>query len=162
MSDHLESDLRAITLDASDNAPPKTLRLEEMFTRVQAWGDAHRSRLHQPDEDSPSSTRPSSPTHEPRQPYPLPMPLEQQTLGVSPIAGIIAYPELLPLVVGHFEHPRELAVLCRVSRDVQHLAQKKLYERIWIRPWEEGCRLKVRLQVAMTHLARSPLPDLVE
>lgn len=55
----------------------------------------------------------------------------------------MAYPELLPLVLRHFEHPRELAVLCRVNQDFRYLAQKKLYHRIWIRPWEEGCRLKV-------------------
>lgn len=150
MSDNLDTDLRAITLNASDNAPPKTLRLDEMFARVQRWGEARREL---DGDQSPASTRPSSPSWEPRLPFPLPKPLRDGEM--SALGGLMAYPELLPLVVRHFDHPRELAILCRVHPDFRSLAQKKLYHRIWVRPWEDGCRLKVRMSfISLTQLVR--------
>ena len=148
MSDNIVPDLSAITLNATDNPPPRTLRLEEMFTRVERWGEARRA-ARIDDTPTAASTRPSSPAHGIRQPFPLPLPHDAD--GPSSLSRIVEYPELLPLILRHFEQPKELAILCRVNSDFRYLAQKKLYERVWLRPWEEGCRLKVSNLPCLAH-----------
>ena len=118
----LTSDLRAIRLDATDGPKLKPLRLDEMFLRA--------SRLSTPSPMS-APVRAQSP---PRRAtvYPLPKPLAEDK--PSPLAGLFDYPELLPGVLGCFESPRDLAVLCRVSRGFERVARKRLYESVWVRP----------------------------
>jgi hypothetical protein len=120
----IDEELRHIQLDNGPRLQP--LGLDRMISRVHQWAESH------PSTSSTSSTiRAPSPIRR-RAVYPLPRPQE----GVSPLGGIFDYPELLPLVLMHFEHPRELAVLARVCRSWCKLARRKLYDHIWVRPCE--------------------------
>lgn len=134
-----------------DNEPRRPLGLDKMFTRVEKWGLANAS---------PSTSQPTRGSSPPRRHHVLPLPRPRE--GVSPLGGIFDYPELLPLVLGHFDHPRELAVLARVCRSWCKIARRKLYESIWVRPCaslsqgradrigEDGCHTKfVRLFEAL-------------
>jgi hypothetical protein len=76
------------------------------------------------------------------------MPLEGTT--ISPLAGLFEYPELIPHVLAEFEQPKDLAVLCRVSKAFDWLVRRRLYEHIWIRPWEENCHYKVSRGVELS------------
>jgi len=97
--------------------------LDKMFTRAHEWGLAH---------PTPSSSQPTRAPSPPRRKAVYPLPKARD--GVSPLGGLFDYPELLPLVLRHFDHPRELAVLARVCRSWCKIARRKLYEKIWIRP----------------------------
>ncbi|KAK4688478.1 hypothetical protein P7C73_g1620, partial [Tremellales sp. Uapishka_1] len=127
----MEPDLRSISIDVMPKIKP--LKIDEMFTNATRWSSSTPVVMH----------RPPSPPRKPRI-LPLPNPLRDADQGVSPLAGLFEHHELLPLVMVHFEHPRELASLARVNKAFCEYAQKKLYQNIWVRPWEEGCRLKVR------------------
>lgn len=144
----LDEELRAIRVDDGPKLQP--LRLDQMFLRARQWREAH------PEAASISTPiyRPPSPRRYP-QVYPLPLPLptssstgaiEQESAGrkdgekggggsgASPLAGLFRYPELVPLVLDHFDRPSDLAKICRVSREWYTFGAKKLYEQIWIRP----------------------------
>jgi hypothetical protein len=129
----IDDSLRSIRLDASDAPRIKTLSLDKMFSRAHAWSV--------PSIAGPSIIRAPSPPR--RRPiYPLPQPLEGGE--ISPLAALFEYTDLIPLVLGEFEHPKEMAILCRVSKGFDHLVRRRLYEHVWIRPWEEHCHEKVR------------------
>jgi hypothetical protein len=120
----MDEELRSIRLDASDSPKVQPLRLDKMFLRAGQWKTT----------STPSPViRPPSP---PRRGaiFPLPKPLEGRS--VSPLAGLFGYAELVPHVLEWFEHPRDLAVLCRVSKEFCAIARRKLYESIWVRPCE--------------------------
>lgn len=151
----LDEELRAIRLDDGPKLQP--LRLDQMFLRARQWREAH------PESASISTPiyRPPSPRRYPRI-YPLPLPLlppaetvdqgghelareTNEEKGVddggisplaSPLASLFRYPELVPLVLDHFDRPSDLAKICRVSREWNAIGRQKLYEHIWIRPCE--------------------------
>jgi len=147
MDTNIDEEFRHIRLD--DGPPLRPLGLDKMITRVENWGLAHPSA-------SPSTSQPLRPPSPPRRRgvYPVPRPQE----GVSPLGGLFDYPELLPLVLGHFDHPRDLAVLARVCSSWCKIARRRLYESIWVRPCtsfshymladlegEDGCHSKLVL-----------------
>lgn len=137
---HLDDSLRSIRLDATDTSRAQQLSLDKMFSRAHAWHDrvqASRCAALGPD----SVVRPASPPRN-RPIHPLPRPLEG-SVGISPLAKLFEYPELIPHVLDEFHHPREMAVLCRVSKGFERLVRKRLYDYIWVRPWEENCHSKV-------------------
>jgi hypothetical protein len=127
----IDDSLRSIRLDASD-ARNGLLSLDKMFSQAHAWSVTSQA--------GPSTARPASP---PRYMpvYPLPKPLEGKT--ISPLAALFDFPELIPHVLCEFEHPREMAVLCRVNKAFDHLVRRRLYDHVWVRPWEENCHVKV-------------------
>jgi hypothetical protein len=47
---------------------------------------------------------------------------------------LFEYPELVPFVLEHFEHPRDLAVLAKVCSSWYKIVRKRLYRNIWVRP----------------------------
>lgn len=155
----IDDSLRSIRLDASDTPRLQPLSLDKMFSRAHAWGLRH------PSVAGPSVIRPPSP---PRRKliYPLPKPMEGGE--VSPLAGLFDYPELIPHVLSEFEHPMEMAVLCRVSKTFDYLVRRRLYEHIWVRPWEENCHSRVRLYSckragdSLIVIADSAIRDIVE
>jgi hypothetical protein len=119
----IDSDLRSIHLHEAPRFKP--LDLDKMFRRAQEWGEAH------PIAKSPP--RPPSPTRKAQANFPLPQPLAHG-LDISPLEGLFAHAELVPLVLQWFERPKELAVLARVNKEFLGIARKKLYQNIWIRP----------------------------
>jgi hypothetical protein len=123
MDTDINEEFRHIRLDDGPRLRP--LGLDKMFTRVEKWGLAHPS-------PSPSTSQPTRPASPPRRRgiYPLPRPQE----GISPLGGLFDYPELLPLVLSHFDHPRDLAVLARVCSSWCKIARRRLYESVWVRP----------------------------
>jgi hypothetical protein len=123
----INEEFRHVRIDDAPRIRP--LGLDRMFTRVQQWGESHPT-------PSTSTTQPVRAPSPPRRRaiYPLPHARE----GISPLGGLFDYPELLPLVLAHFEHPRELAVLARVCSSWCRIARKKLYENIWIRPCQSS------------------------
>jgi hypothetical protein len=123
MDTDIDEEFRHIRLDDGPRLRP--LGLDKMFTRVEKWGLAHPS-------PSPSTSQPTRPPSPPRRRgiYPLPRPQE----GISPLGGLFDYPELLPLVLSHFDHPRDLAVLARVCSSWCKIARRRLYESVWVRP----------------------------
>ncbi|WVR08647.1 hypothetical protein IAU60_005704 [Kwoniella sp. DSM 27419] len=130
----LDAELRAIRLDEGPRLVP--LRLDQLEDRTRRWHAAN------PTISSRSEAvyRPPSPPRESRI-YPLPL----KTDGVSPLAGLFQMPELVPLILDSFDKPRDLAKICRVSREWCHIGRRRLYEHVWIRPWEDGCRRKIKL-----------------
>lgn len=115
----LDSDLRSIRLGDEPKLQP--LRLEEMFTRATQW---------QGTAPAPGPIlRPPSPKKQ-QDVYPLPKPMD----GISPLGGLFDYPELVPLILKHFERPEEWVVLARVNRAFCGIVRKKLYNHVWIRP----------------------------
>jgi hypothetical protein len=130
----IDDSLRSIRLDALDAPRPTSLSLDKMFSRAHAWSLRHQCKA------GPSVIRPPSPLRK-RPIHPLPRPLEGT--DVSPLAGLFHYPELIPHVLREFEQPKEMAVLCRVSKAFDWIIRRKLYEHVWVRPWEENCHVKV-------------------
>ena len=119
---HLDEDLRQIALDNG----PQPLRLDRVFNRARRWKPTASVLT------STEAQRPPSPPRA-RRIYPLPRPVPSGQ-SIAPLAGLFDYPELLPLVFDQFERPSEWAVLARVSRTWCTLAQKRLYEHVWVRP----------------------------
>jgi hypothetical protein len=153
MDTDIDEEFRHIRLDDGPRLRP--LGLDKMFTRVEKWGLAHPS-------PSPSTSQPTRPPSPPRRRgiYPLPRPQE----GISPLGRLFDYPELLPLVLSHFDHPRDLAVLARVCSSWCKIARRRLYENIWVRPCrslffcdvangegEDGCHSKLVLLFDTLH-----------
>jgi hypothetical protein len=124
---HLDSELRAIQLYANE-APrlqPIRLGIDKMFLRAHQWASTSAP--------APIARPPSPPRRAAIFPLPKPMEGGAQT---SPLGGLFEFPELIPHVLEWFEHPRDLAVLCRVSKSFNSVARKKLYQNIWVRPCE--------------------------
>lgn len=117
----ISDELRHINVDLVRHQP---LRLDKMFLRATEWRAAS--------EASSSVKRAPSPPR-PAATYPLPKPCND---GVSPLAGLFDYPELIPHVLKWFERPAELGILARVNRTFCDIVRKKLYGHIWIRPCE--------------------------
>jgi len=121
MDTDIDEEFRHIRLDDGPRLRP--LGLDKMFTRVEKWGLAH---------PSPSTSQPARPASPPRHRGIYPLPRFQE--GISPLGGLFDYPELLPLVLSHFDHPRDLAVLAKVCSSWCKIARRRLYESIWVRP----------------------------
>lgn len=124
---HLDTELRAIQLYANE-APrlqPIRLGIDKMFLRAHQWASTSAP--------APIARPPSPPRRAAIFPLPKPMEGDAQT---SPLGGLFEFPELIPHVLEWFEHPRDLAVLCRVSKGFNGVARKKLYQNIWVRPCE--------------------------
>ncbi|ORY31235.1 hypothetical protein BCR39DRAFT_527024 [Naematelia encephala] len=140
---HLDEQLRLITIGDEPRYAP--LRLDRMFLRARQW------KVSTPQVEP--VLRPPSP---PRKTvvFPLPVPLRADQGDRSPLAGLFDHPELLPLVLQHIERPSELVTLAKVSWQWCILARNKLYEHVWIRPWEENCHAKLLLLFDTLH--RSP------
>lgn len=135
----LDEDLRQIALDNG----PQPLRLDRVFNRARRWKPS-------PTAVSPTEApRPPSPPRA-RRIFPLPRPLPEDQ-ATSPLSGLFDYPELLPLVLDQFERPSEWAVLARVSRSWCALARKRLYEHVWVRPWESSPHFKLVLLFDTLH-----------
>jgi hypothetical protein len=111
---HLDTELRAIQLYANE-----------------AWASTSAP--------APIARPPSPPRRAAIFPLPKPMEGDRQT---SPLGGLFEFPELIPHVLEWFEYPRDLAVLCRVSKGFNGVARKKLYQNIWVRPCEWMSGLK--------------------
>ncbi|WVQ85859.1 hypothetical protein IAT38_008027 [Cryptococcus sp. DSM 104549] len=132
-NDDLDTDLRSIQLDALPRLQP--LRLDRMFLRARNWANQLERTAQEP------TTRAPSPAPAPRI-YPLPFPLDDEVenegekAGVSPLAKLFTFEDLAPSVLEHFEQPRELAVICRVCKAWCKFGRKKLYNHVWVRPWE--------------------------
>jgi hypothetical protein len=62
---------------------------------------------------------------------------------VSPLAQLFTYPDLVPEVLSHLSHPRELAAGARVCRAWAGVCRRRLYRDIWVRPWEDAPKRKV-------------------
>ncbi|OCF33621.1 hypothetical protein I316_04695 [Kwoniella heveanensis BCC8398] len=152
---NLDAELRAIRLDDGPRLIP--LRLDKMFLRARQWHAAHPpSHIPEPVQ------RPPTPPRQARV-YPLPRPLPpskgKSVVGaenendddVSPLSKLFEYPELVPSVLEHFDQPRDLAKICRVSREWCRIGRRKLYEHVWIRPWEDGCHFKLVLLFDTLH-----------
>lgn len=124
----LDSDLRNIRVDDGRRFQP--LRLEQMFSRAEAYGRKRQAARSAP------IVRPSSP---PRRAavIALPLPLGEGQ-AVSPLGGLFDYPELLPYVLKNFERPQELATLARVNKAFCRLVRRKLYATIWVRPCQSS------------------------
>jgi hypothetical protein len=125
--DDVDAEFRHIQLDPGPRLQP--LRLDRMFVRAQEWGESQPKST--PSSSSSIIRAPSPGPARHRTIFPLPKP---HACAESPIGGLFDYPEFLPLILGHFEHPRELAVLARVCRSWCEFARKRLYEHIWVRP----------------------------
>ncbi|KIR35721.1 hypothetical protein I352_01999 [Cryptococcus deuterogattii MMRL2647] len=132
----IDAQLRAIRVD--DGPPRKPLLLDKMFMRAIQWSGS--SKMYQSDE---SSTPP--PPSPPRQPeiYPLPLGIPEQSYGPSPLSMLFRYEELVPLVLENFDKPSDWAKLCRVSKGWCRIGRKRLYEHVWVRPWEDGPHVKL-------------------
>ena len=119
--DDIDSDFRHIQLD--DTGPFRSLQVDKLFLRAHQWRaqtQSSTSRQH----------RPPSPIRK-RQVYPLPLPTKNPE---SPLGGLFDYPEITPLVLSHFDHPRDFVTLARVCRSWNSIVRKRLYEHIWVRP----------------------------
>lgn len=130
----IDQDLRAIG-GARDLPRPKSLHIDAMFDR--ASSSTWRKYASGP---SPA-VRPPSPTsrliaglHAYPQPLPLPLTVHEGEHGPSPLAKLFEYHELVPLVLQWLDRPGELAVLCRVSREFEYIARRRLYQHVWVRP----------------------------
>ncbi|WVQ95692.1 hypothetical protein IAU59_002790 [Kwoniella sp. CBS 9459] len=147
---NLDAELRAIRLDDGPRLIP--LRLDKMFLRARQWHAAHPS-SHVPE----PIERPPTPPRQAKV-YPLPRPLSTKGKSralpegrVSPLSKLFEYPELVPSVLEHFDQPRDLAKICRVSREWCRIGRRRLYEHVWIRPWEDGCHFKLVLLFDTLH-----------
>lgn len=126
-SDDIDSDFRHIQLD--DTGPFRSLQVDKLFLRAHQW----RSQNHGEAESSTAQSRehrPPSPVRK-RQVYPLPLPNKS---AESPLGGLFDYPEITPLVLSHFDHPRDFVNLARVCKSWTWIVRKRLYEHIWVRP----------------------------
>lgn len=122
--DDIDNDFRHIRLD--DAGPSQPFRVDRMFSH---WETLAETRAPMTTAQPP---RPPSPPRR-RAAYPLPLPSDKHT---SALGGLFDYPELAPLVLNHFDRPSEFAVLARVCGSWRQIAQKRLYEHIWVRPCE--------------------------
>ncbi|TXT07913.1 uncharacterized protein COLE_04837 [Cutaneotrichosporon oleaginosum] len=111
------------------HAQPRPLGLDRIFERAAHW--------HQ--------RGPSAPLHPPSPPpsaahLTLPLPDAHE---ISPLAGLFTYPDLVPEVLAHLSHPRDLAVGARVCREWARVCRRRLYRDIWVRPWEDAPKRKL-------------------
>ncbi|WRT70742.1 uncharacterized protein IL334_007741 [Kwoniella shivajii] len=157
----LDAELRAIRLDDGPRLQP--LRLDKMFLRARQWHAANPKSY----ASEPIYRPPSPPKLPPIYPLPQPLPIhlvsssssipqngdkrKERENGVSPLSQLFEYPELIPLVLDNFDQPRDLANICRVNKEWYSIIRKKLYNHIWIRPWEDGCHFKLVLLFDTLH-----------
>lgn len=130
--DDIDSDFRHIQLD--DTGPFRSLQVDKLFLRAHQW----RSQTPHAESSTSRHHRPPSPIRQ-RAVFPLPLPTDKVE---SPLGGLFDYPELAPLVLGHFDRPRDFATLGRVCKSWNSITRKKLYEHIWVRPCACVPRLK--------------------
>ncbi|WVF68162.1 hypothetical protein IAT40_002927 [Kwoniella sp. CBS 6097] len=148
---NLDAELRAIRLDEGPRLIP--LRLDKMFLRARQWHAANPS-AHVPE----PIERPPTPPRQAKV-YPLPKPLSHNKGkgrvmlddAVSPLSRLFQYPELVPSVLEHFDQPKDLAKICRVSKEWCRIGRRRLYAHVWIRPWEDGCHFKLVLLFDTLH-----------
>lgn len=129
-SDDIDSDFRHIQLD--DTGPFRSLQVDKLFLRAHQWRSQGQG------ESSTSQSRekrPPSPVRK-RQVYPLPLPNKSVE---SPLGGLFDYPEITPLVLSHFDHPRDFVTLARVCKSWDSIVRKRLYEHVWVRPCTSSC-----------------------
>ncbi|TXT05911.1 hypothetical protein VHUM_03672 [Vanrija humicola] len=131
-------DLGGIRVDR----PPRPLGLDRIFARAERWKQG----------------APSAPVRTPSPPpsavtLALPAPLADGA-GASPLGELFAYPDLVPLVLGHLSRPGELATAALVCRDWRRIATRKLYRDIWVRPCE--CAVEAVLLHLFETLAGNP------
>ncbi|ORX40973.1 hypothetical protein BD324DRAFT_612737 [Kockovaella imperatae] len=137
---HIDDSLRSIQYDDGRRYQP--LRLDKMFARATSWTSTPQVGPIQ---------RPPTPPRRTAMIYPLPQPLQEINKGVSPLGKLFQYPELVPNILKCFDRPRELATLALVNREFCRLARKRLYEILWIRPWEKGSDIKLGLLFETLH-----------
>ncbi|OWZ59804.1 hypothetical protein C356_00716 [Cryptococcus neoformans c45] len=132
----IDAQLRAIRVD--DGPPRKPLLLDKMFMRAVQWSGPSKM----PQRDGSLTPPPPSP---PRQPkiYPLPLGIPEESYNPSPLSMLFRYEELVPLILENFDKPSDWANLCRVSKEWCRIGRKRLYEHVWVRPWEDGPHVKL-------------------
>ena len=143
----LQGDLGQIRLH--DPPRPTSLQLDRMFDRVTAWAARQPPRSFKSGGHASTTSggttigelveaeQGPSGSSQVRRPYPLPRRSRAEQRGKpSPLEGLFDYPELTPMILDKFEHPRDLAVLARVSKGWCGLVRRRLYEHVWVRPCE--------------------------
>ncbi|KAK8850569.1 hypothetical protein IAR55_004487 [Kwoniella newhampshirensis] len=161
----IDDELRAIRLDDGPKLQP--LRLDKMFLRARQWRPPAAASSSSSNQIEHIERSPTPPRHTKIYPLPLPLPIASSTsqpqdtmhetveetrlAGVSPLSKLFQYPELVPSVLEHFDQPKDLAIAARVCRDWCRIARKRLYEYVWVRPWEDGCRFKLVLLMDTLH-----------
>ncbi|WWD20751.1 hypothetical protein CI109_105227 [Kwoniella shandongensis] len=150
----IDDELRAIRLDDGPKLVP--LRLDKMFLRARQWrppttNGASSSSTAMNDRNVQVERPPTPPRSTIIYPLPLPLPANTKEVTISPLWKLFQYPELVPSVLEHFDQPKDLAIVARVCKDWCRIARKRLYEYIWVRPWEDGCHFKLVLLMDTLH-----------